>query len=178
MRKLLYVWLAVFLIVPSLMQLRTINAAQSDSASQATIEQSGIIGLPDYDIRHEMAKYELSSRSSSAAKIESAAAKARLDSVDRFRETLAPSERDKLQAEFNEAGVPKVFFNHVAPLSAAKTGAPDTIARDFLKSNTGIFGLSAREIRRLKLENVDDDEGTTFISYKQTISGLTVFQGQ
>src|ERR1051325_3603717 len=130
MRKLLYIWLAVFLIVPSLTQLRTTNAAQSELASQATIEQPGIIGLPNFDVRQEMASYELNSRTGSAAKIETAAVKARLDSVESFRETLAPAQRDKLQVEFNEAGVPKVFFNHVAPLSAAKGGAPDPIARD------------------------------------------------
>ncbi|HEX8184079.1 MAG TPA: M36 family metallopeptidase, partial [Blastocatellia bacterium] len=129
-------------------------------------------------VRHEIAKYQTTSLSSSTAAIESATVKARSDSVEKFRARLAPSMREKLRVEFNEAGVPKAFFNFAGPLSAAKPGAPDTIARDFLSSNTEIFGLTAREIRKLKLENLDKDEGTTFINFKQTISGMTVFQGQ
>jgi extracellular elastinolytic metalloproteinase len=185
MRKLLYILLAVFLLVPTLAQLGVTGTANRAAAQSepAAIEQPGIIGLPDFDIRHEITKLQTSSASSSGASssggaIESAAVKARMNSVEAFRASLAPSSRDKLQVEFNEAGVPKMFFNYVEPLSEERGGAPDRIARDFLRGNTKVFGLAAREVRRLKLENIDDDEGTTFLSYRQMIGDIPVFQGQ
>jgi extracellular elastinolytic metalloproteinase len=182
MRKLLYVCLAVLLIVPSLAQISVINAsnrasAQGETAAQATIEQASIVGLPNYDIRREMAENQAGSFSSSGLAIESAAVRARSDSVERFRASLAPSLRDKLQVEFSEAGVPKTFFNYDGPLSAAQSGSPDSVARDFLAINADIFGLDASQVRDLKLENVDNDGGVTFLNYEQTINGITVFHG-
>jgi extracellular elastinolytic metalloproteinase len=182
MRKLLYVCLAVLLIVPSLAQISVINAsnrasAQGETAAQATIEQASIVGLPNYDIRREMAENQAGSFSSSGFAIESAAVRARSDSVERFRASLAPSLRDKLQVEFSEAGVPKTFFNYDGPLSAAQSGSPDSVARDFLAVNADIFGLDASQVRDLKLENVDNDGGVTFLNYEQTINGITVFHG-
>lgn len=174
MRKLLYVSLAVLLIIPSLAQINVINIsskalAQNETVAEATIEQAGIVGLPNYDARRDAAANQASSFSSSSL--------TRGSAVERFRASLAPSLQNTLQVEFNEAGVPKTFFNYDGPLSSARAGAPDTVARDFLAVNAGIFGLDASDVRNLKLENVDNDEGVTFLSYEQTISGITVFHG-
>ncbi|HEX8087438.1 MAG TPA: M36 family metallopeptidase [Blastocatellia bacterium] len=180
MRNLLYVCLAVLLVVPSLTRLGVTSAsntslAQSETVSQATIEQTGITGLPNYDIRRELGDDKTGSFSTSS--LASGAAKARADSIERFRAGLAPAVRDNLHVEFNEAGVPKSFFNYNAPLSAAQAGSHDGVARDFLAANTGIFGLTAGEVRALKLENVDNDGGISFLNYEQTINGITVFHG-
>jgi extracellular elastinolytic metalloproteinase len=185
MRKLIYVWLAVLLIVPSLTQLNVINVsntslAQSEIQTQIEIERAGIIGLPDFDIRGIVAENQRSSFSTASRARQSAAAvaQARANSVESFRASLAPQLRDKLRVEFNEAGVPKAFFSYEGSLSPARAGSPDAIAREFLAGNSPVFGLSVDEISKLKLQNVDNDEGTTFLNYAQTIDGLNVFQGQ
>ena len=183
MRKLVYLWLAVFLVVPSLTQIGVINVsnktlAQSGPQSQVEIERTGIIGLPDFDIRSVVAENQKGSFSSASKARESARAEARANSVESFRASLAPQSRDKLQVEFNEAGVPKAFFSYAGALSPARAGSPDAIAREFLAANRDVFGLSPDEISKLRLENEDNDEGTTFLNYTQTIDGMTVFQGQ
>ncbi|MFP5265619.1 MAG: M36 family metallopeptidase [Blastocatellia bacterium] len=180
MRNLLYVCLAVLLVVPSLARVGVTKAsntslARGETVSQATIEPTGITGLPNYDIRRE--RGENNAGSFSASSLASGAAKGRADSVERFRAGLAPALRDNLHVEFNEAGVPKSFFNYDAPLSAAQAGSHDSVARDFLAANTGIFGLTAGDVRALKLENVDNDGGISFLNYEQTINGITVFHG-
>jgi extracellular elastinolytic metalloproteinase len=180
MRNLLYVCLAVLLVVPSLARVGVTNAsntslAQSETVSQATIEPTGITGLPNYDIRRERGGNDAGSFSASS--LASGAARSRADSVERFRAGLSPAVRDNLHVEFNEAGVPKSFFNYDAPLSAAQAGSHDSVARDFLAANTGIFGLTAGDVRALKLENVDNDGGISFLNYEQTINGITVFHG-
>jgi hypothetical protein len=104
--------------------------------------------------------------------------KARLNAIENYRSSLSPETRDNLRYEINEAGVPKAFFNLTGPLSRPSAGSPDQIARGFLVKHGAIFGLTRREVRRLKLENEDNDQGITFLNYVQTIGGVAVFQGQ
>src|SRR6185369_12722568 len=73
---------------------------------------------------------------------------------------------------------PKTLFNLAGPLSTPQAGSADQIARDFLSRQSAMFGLTRREVRRLKLEGEDQDQGITFLHYRQVIDGIEVFQGQ
>ena len=180
MRKTWFLLIMAALITPSIIQLNTASADLGKSAAPVASEpgpwQSTVLGLPDYDVRREL--QELQELSALRSSDENPALKARVESIESFRANLSPEHRDNLRYEINEAGVPKMLFSSAGPLSKPSTGSADRIARGFLSANTGMFGLTRREVRRLKLDNEDPDEGTTFLSYMQTIDGLSLFQGQ
>jgi len=165
------------LIAPSIIQL---GVADADSLQPQTpdtgISQSTILGLPNYDVRDEIAAIQTAPGSKSQSEL--TAARLRADAIENFRATLPTETRDDLRFELNEAGVPKSFFNLRSPLSRPSTGSADQVARSFLTKHSNVFGLTSREVRRLKLENEDVDGDTTFLNYYQTIGGVRVFQGQ
>src|SRR5687767_14580128 len=72
----------------------------------------------------------------------------------------------------------KNFFIDGATLSEPQSDTADNIARNFLKRHNSLFALSRASIEELKLENEDNDQGTTFLNYTQTAGGLKVFEGQ
>ena len=178
MRKTFYLWsaiaLAVSLVLP---QLAKTKAAEDLPIASAAPERRGpqgptAFGLPNFDIRSESQE-----RFDIRAVADDPVVKTRLDAIEAFREELDPSVRGQLKVELNISKVPKTFFNYAAPLSEVNSEAPDDIARDFLSSHSEIFGLNAREIKKLRLESEDNDRGTTFLNYEQTVAGITVFHG-
>lgn len=177
MRKILFALFLVALIAPAI---TTLSASRADSGK---IEETGIspwqstiIGLPDYDLRRELAEMQARSRSNPSP--DTALVQARVDAIEDFRATFSPETRDHLRYEMNEAGVPKALFNLSAALSEPSTGSRNQIARGFLRSNSKVFGLTTRDVNRLRLETEDNDQGITFLTYRQTVGGLGVFQGQ
>ncbi|HKQ04136.1 MAG TPA: M36 family metallopeptidase [Blastocatellia bacterium] len=173
MRKIWFVLFLVALIAPSMTKLGASSAA---SATKISPWQSAVIGLPNYDIRNEVAEVER--LSAAKAPGESAGLQARKNAIENFRAALSPEARENLRYEINEAGVPKVFFNLASALSRPSTGSADQVARAFLRQHNDVFGLTRSEVRGLKLENTDNDQGITFLNYTQTIDGISVFQGQ
>ncbi|HYP27044.1 MAG TPA: M36 family metallopeptidase [Blastocatellia bacterium] len=180
MRKTWFLLIMIALITPSVIQLNTASADLGKAADAASSDQSPwqstVLGLPDYDIRQELA--EIRELSALKSQDENPALQARVESIENFRSTLAPERRDDLRYEMNEAGVPKLLFSGTGPLSRPAAGSPDKVARGFLAAHTEMFGLTRRDVRRMKLENVDPDGSTTFLSYNQTIDGIPLFQGQ
>ncbi|HSO74624.1 MAG TPA: hypothetical protein VLU47_07290, partial [Blastocatellia bacterium] len=177
MRKILFALFLVALIAPAITMLRA-SSADSSKIQESGISpwQSTILGLPDYDLRRELADIEL--RSNSKPSTETALVQARVDAIEDFRATFSSETRDQLRYEMNEAGVPKALFNLGAALSDPSNGSRDQIARGFLRGKSSVFGLTSRDVSRLKLESEDNDQGITFLTYRQTIGGLSVFQGQ
>jgi Zn-dependent metalloprotease len=72
----------------------------------------------------------------------------------------------------------KNFFIDGGTLSEPQSDTADNIARTFLGRHNSLFALSGASIEALKLENEDNDQGTTFLNYTQTVDGLKVFEGQ
>jgi Zn-dependent metalloprotease len=177
MRKTCFVLFLVALITPTITFLSARSAASSkNAASDVSPWGSKIIGLPNYDIRHEIS--EIQTLSGSKAPMESAAVKERTNVIENFRAQLPQETRESLRYEVNEAGVPKAFFNLAGPLSQSSFGTADQIARSFLSERAHIFGLTGSEVRSLKLRNEDKDENITFLHYSQMIDGVGVYQGQ
>jgi extracellular elastinolytic metalloproteinase len=177
MRKSGVLLLAAILIIPSIIQFSAVRA-EFDEAEAPNISswQPTILGLPNFDIRQELS--DIQQASNLKASNESDAVIARLNSIEAFSATLSLETRDNLRYELNKAGVPKVFFNFTGALSQPSAGSADNIARTFLVKHNDIFGLKQPEVRSLRLENKDNDKGTTFLNYNQTIDGVKVFQGQ
>ena len=72
----------------------------------------------------------------------------------------------------------KNFFIDGGTISEPQSDTADNIARKFLERHGSLFALSAAGVEELKLENEDNDQGTTFLNYMQTVGGLKVFEGQ
>jgi Zn-dependent metalloprotease len=150
------------------------------SPGQAAIQRST---LPNYDIRlagrGEFTDVSLNSNANGQATAQqrTAAAQTRGAAVDNFRERLRPEHARNLRAEVNEAGALKNIFIDGAPLSAPQWGEPDRVAREFLRQEAQMFALSDAAVNELKLNKEDNDEGTSFLDYSQTVGGIKVFEG-
>jgi extracellular elastinolytic metalloproteinase len=173
-------WFALFLVALIAPSITKLNASRADSGATGELAvspwQATIIGLPDYDVRREIAEIQV--LSSSGPVSDGAVVQARRDAFEDFRASLSAESRDSLRYEINEAGLPKALFNLSEPLSRPSTGSGDQIARGFLRRHSDLFGLTSGDVRRLKLETEDEDQGITFLHYRQTIGGVPVFQGQ
>jgi len=159
---------------------------KSDAAPQQTStrseQASANRALPNFDVRltdrSEFNDMDLSSAPGKQAATQNARTSSRASAVEQFRSSLRADHANNLRAVVNEAGAMKNFFIDGAALSEPQSDTADNIARRFLARHNSLFTLSAASINELKLENEDNDQGTTFLSYTQTADGLKVFEGQ
>ena len=139
--------------------------------------------LPNYDIRlvgrDEFDDTDLNTGEGRqrAAGSANAQLRGRAAAVENFRAALGTSRGRNLRAEVNETGGLKNFFVDGAALTGPQSDLPDNVARGFLRRQAALFGLSNAAVNSLKLENEDNDRGTTFLDYAQTVAGLKVFEG-
>lgn len=138
--------------------------------------------LPNYDVRlagrGEFNDIDLSAPAGrqKAANGASVALQTRASAVESFRAGLG-ARAHRLRAEANESGALKNFFVEGEALSGPQADLPDNIARNFLKGRTSLFALTAAGVNTLKLTRDDNDAGTSFLDYTQTVSGVKVFEG-
>ncbi len=186
MRKSLLIGLlGVILAVASMFPLIKSDAARAPQPQGVSTgpTRTERVTLPNYDIRlagkSEFRDVDLSPSAAarSGAPGMDAVGQERAAAVDNFRAKLSHEAAEKLRAEVNEAGAMKNFFIEGAALSEAQSDSPDNTARNFLKSQAEIFALSEAAVNELKLHKEDNDNGTTFLDYAQTIGGIKVFEG-
>jgi Zn-dependent metalloprotease len=159
---------------------------KSDAAQQrtplASANASAGRGLPNFDVRRadrgEFDDIDLSSASGKQAAMKNTLTRSRATAVEQFRSSHAPEKAANLRAVVNEAGAMKNFFIDGGTLSEPQSDTADNVARKFLGRHGSLFALSNASVEELKLENEDNDQGTTFLNYTQTINGLKVFEGQ
>ncbi|HLL14441.1 MAG TPA: M36 family metallopeptidase [Pyrinomonadaceae bacterium] len=138
--------------------------------------------LPDFDIRlvdkSEFTDHDLNLPDAAAkGAARSSAVRGRANAVNEFRARLAPDQADNLRAIANDTGAIKNIFIDGASLSAPQSGSHDTVARGFLKRHNALFSLTDASVAELKLDKEDNDEGTSFLGYVQTVGGIKVFEG-
>jgi Zn-dependent metalloprotease len=159
---------------------------KSDAAQQqtpvGTPQASAGRALPNFDIRligrGEFDDMDLSSTSGQQAAMQNARTRSRASAVGQFRSSLKAENAANLRAVVNAAGAMKNFFIDGDTLSEPQSDTAENIARKFLERHGSLFALSGTSIEELKLENEDNDQGTTFLNYTQTVGGLKVFEGQ
>ena len=159
---------------------------RSDAAPQQTLtgsaKGSAIPALPNFDLRlvnrGEFNDMDLGSPAGKQAAMQQAVTRSRAVAVEQFRLSHAPENAANLHAVVNEAGALKNFFIDGGTLSEPQSDTADNIARKFLNQHSPLFALSSSGVAELKLENEDNDHGTTFLNYTQTVAGLKVFEGQ
>ncbi|HJR07107.1 MAG TPA: M36 family metallopeptidase [Pyrinomonadaceae bacterium] len=184
MRKSLFlVLLGVVLAAASMIPLTksgATNASQQKSGRTGKSKPQPSV-LPDYDIRladeNGFNDYDLQPGGAVKGAAANAAMRSRANAVDNFRASLKGTDAANLRATANETGAMKNFFVDGAALSAPQSGAPDSVARGFLSRHASLFALTEDGIADLKLSREDNDQGTTFLSYVQTIGGVKVFEG-
>jgi Fungalysin metallopeptidase (M36)/Fungalysin/Thermolysin Propeptide Motif len=160
---------------------------KSDAAQQPTPtgapQGAASRALANFDIRlagrGEFNDMDLSSASGRQAAMQNARTRSRASAVGQFRSSLRAENAANLRAVVNEAGGMKNFFIDGATLSEPQSDTADNIARRFLERHRrSLFAIPGAGIEELKLENEDNDQGTTFLNYIQTAGGLKVFEGQ
>ena len=158
---------------------------KSDAAQQPTSvgspQGSARRTLPNFDIRQngrgQFDDMDLNSASGRQAATQNARARSRASAVGQFRSSLATEKAANLRAVVNEAGAMKNIFIDGATLSEPRSDTADNVARNFLGRHNSLFALPGASIEELKLENEDNDQGTTFLNYTQLVGGLKVFEG-
>ena len=178
---LIFTVLAVTAVAAVVLPLWKSDAAQQRTSIGSPKRPAGR-GLPNFDIRltgrGEFDDMDLSSSSGKQAAMQNALTRARVSGVDQFRSSLPAEHAKNLRAVINEAGAMKSLFIEGAALSEPRSDTADNIARNFLERHDSLFALPGANNEELKLENEDNDRGTTFLSYTQTVDGLKVFGGQ
>jgi Zn-dependent metalloprotease len=175
------------LLAAALLAMPTAFSTKSDAANPLRQDAPAAAGrrptpLPNYDIRlagrGEFADTDLGvpSGRQKVASSASVALQTRASAVDTFRAGLG-SRAGRLRAEVNEAGALKNFFVEGDALSEPRADLPDNIARNFLKGHASLFALTSANVNGLKLTRDDNDEGTSFLDYTQTVGGFKVFEG-
>jgi Zn-dependent metalloprotease len=189
MRKILLIALVgVALIAASMFPL---IESRAQRAPQPNTENIPVVGgkvkrmpLPNYDVRlagrGEFTDVDVNSTAGArtVAQKGDKTLQARSSEVDNFRASLKQEAAQNLRAEVNEAGAMKNFFIDGAPLSEPRWDTPDNNARNFLKQQAQLFALSDSAVASLKLNKEDNDRGTTFLDYSQTVGGIKVFEGE
>lgn len=159
---------------------------KSDAAQQRTpigLPQAAAgRALPNFDIRMtgrgEFNDMDLNSNSGKQVAMQNASTRSRASAVDQFRASLKAENAQNLRATVNEAGAMKNFFIDGGTLSEPRSDTADNVARNFLERHSSLFALPRAGREELVLENEDNDRGTTFLNYTQTVGGLKVFEGQ
>jgi Zn-dependent metalloprotease len=183
MRKSLFVGvLGTLLVMVSMFPFMKSDAAYAPDQNRfKVLPVRPSLPLPNYDIRlvgrGEFTDNDLSSAAGVQSAKQNVATQARVSAVDQFRSSLNPDDAGRLRATINETGAMKNFFVDGASLSAPQSDTADNIARGFLKQHASVFALSGADVASLKVVGEDNDRGTTFLKYVQTIGGIKVFEG-
>jgi Zn-dependent metalloprotease len=184
MRKTLFTGLlGILLVVVSMFPFLKSNAAHKPAGAKfsnlAPPLKPG--ALPNFDLRlagkGEFADTDLSSADSVRNVGRSVATQARAAAVEKFRSQVRPEHAKKVRATVNDTGAMKNFFIEGATLSDPESDTADNIGRRFLSRNSSLFALSRAEVADLALTVEDNDRGTTFLKYNQTVGGIKVFEG-
>ena len=174
---LIFTVLAMTAVAAIVLPLWKSDAAQPPGSPQASARRT----LPNFDIRQngrgEFNDMDLNSASGRQAAMQNARARSRASAVGQFRSSLAAEKAANLRAVVNESGAMKNFFIDGATLSEPRSDTADNVARNFLGRHNSLFALPGTSIEELKLENEDNDQGTTFLNYTQIVGGLKVFEG-
>jgi extracellular elastinolytic metalloproteinase len=182
MRKTLYFLLAVAIVFSLTWQSSATGASNQLAGGQRQIDQAipqvQLAPLHNYDVREEIrsaSPRRVNQLGVAAGAVDSLA---RQKAIESFSAQLSSDARRDLQIVMDDSGLPKMVFNRKEPLSAPRSGEPDSVARDFLADHATMFGLNKSQVVEMKLKNEDNDEGATFLNYQQTIDGIPVFQSQ
>ncbi len=173
--------LVVFLVAAAMFASTKSDAARTQRPTGQRGERIQPRGpLTNYDIRletkGEFLDYDLSTTAGKQSAARNAAVRVRVAALDEFQSKSGSTEN--LRATVNETGAMKNFFIEGGALSEPQSDTADSVARGFLSRHPSLFVLSPSDVANLKLTKEDNDRGTVFLDYCQTVGGIKVFEGQ
>ncbi len=179
LRKVLHVSLGIALVATSLVPLGSTQAAGKKSTESPIwagrgAQQLQRIGLPNVDARRDSTTLELNAGYNSKV-----APRDVRNAIETLRSTI-PGSPESLWVDLMPTGTPKTVAQFEGALSGPRSGSADAIARGFLAEHADLFGLSAREVRNLRvsMNNLDEATGITYMKYVQTVRGVEVFDSE
>ena len=182
MRNTLYFLLAAAVALSLTWQSSVTSASNQLAGGQQQIDratpQVQFTPLRNYDVRDEIRAASPRRVNQLGVAVGTVDSLARQKAIESFSAQLSSDARKDLQVVMDDSGLPKTVFNRKEPLSASRSGEPDSIAREFLSDHATMFSLNKSQVVEMKLKNKDNDEGATFLNYEQTVDGIPVFQGQ
>jgi Zn-dependent metalloprotease len=182
MRNTLYFLLAAAVALSLTWQSSVTSASNQLAGGQQPVDraipQVQFAPFPNYDVRKEVGAASPRRVNQLGVAVGAVDSLARQKAIESFSAQFSSDSRRDLQVVMDDSGLPKMVFNRKEPLSAPRSGEPDSIAREFLADHATMFGLNKSQIVEMKLKNEDKDEGATFLNYEQTIDGIPVFQSQ
>src|SRR5262245_10401727 len=170
MRNALYLLLVAAIVFSVTWQSSVTSASNQLAGGGRQIDQAipqvQFAPLLNYDVREEIRAASPRKVNQLGVAIGTVDSLARQKAIESFSAQLSSDARNNLQVVMDDSGLPKTVFNRKEPLSAPRSGEPDSIARDFLSDHATMFGLNKSQIVEMKLKNKDDDEGATFLNRK------------
>jgi len=157
------------------------------AAADAAPKPTRAVGSADQAAKgEELANYDSRTEVNASAKSAAVTTKAAPLAAQRLATAAKPASaarklRDALGIQGivdldNATGTPRRVAKLDGFLTAASRKKPETIARDYLKAHSDVFGLSAAAVDALKLrQNYVDVEKTNHLSFQQVVGGVAVF---
>jgi Zn-dependent metalloprotease len=178
--------LCLAILAAAIFPLTRSDAARAKAPAGSALQEGGNgprgPALPNYDVRlegrGEFSDFDVTSPKGKQDALQHAAVRARASAVEEFRANSRAEAAQNLRAIANETGSMKLFFVDGATLSEPQSDTADNIARGFLRRHDPVFAVSTADVANLKLTKEDDDRGTVFLDYFQTMGGYKVFEGQ
>jgi Zn-dependent metalloprotease len=153
------------------------TGAQADGRAAARTWRHPRVGLENFDVRRDPETRVINGANIIASKI---APEDRTAALDALVAKVPASNPDSIRVDLHDSGVPKTVANFDGFLTDARSGSPDQIARGFLAENSALFGLSADEVRdlRITMDNHDEATGVTYLKYEQMVDDTPVFDSE
>ncbi len=155
---------------------RTIAKSVEDNPG-AEPEKTTVSGLANFDIRRDPETRVINGMNVLPASKRQADRSAELDAL---KAEVPTSNLDDIKVYLLDSGLPQTIATTQGFLTAAQVGSPETIAREYLARHAGAWGLTARDLRNLRLtvNNPDDNIGVTYLKFEQTYRGVPVFDSE
>lgn len=131
--------------------------------------------LPDFDIRADRRSSLSEPPSSFTGKTANASTRSRNDRQPEFLRTGTHT----VMRWGSLSGSASRVYNLFEPLSAPSSDSPETIARNFIRSNTDLYRLDAQEVDSLRIIKTDRSahSGVMHLTLQQEVSAIEIFQG-
>jgi hypothetical protein len=157
MRNRLYFLLAAAVALSLTWQSSVTSASNQLAGGQQQIDraipQVQFAPLTDYDVRAEIRAASPRRVNQLGVAVAAVDSLARQKAIESFSAQLSSDARKDLQVVMDDSGLPKTVFNRREPLSAPRSGEPDSIARDFLSDHATMFGLNKSHVVEMNLRN-------------------------
>lgn len=181
MRKFLNISLSLLLAASSLVVATNAKAARvvaETPDNDAVSVEHTIVGLPNFDARRDPESLVLNGFNVLSAN--KMAPVDRTAAIEELKASIPASYPDSVWIDVHDNGAPKTIANHEGFLTGPAVGSPETIARAYLLQYHKALGLTARDVRNLKVvvNDLDKNFGITYLKFQQMVNDVPVYDSE